>query len=261
MTDTGSILFNIEAGIAHITLNRPDVGNAMNFELVKALAHAALACDNDPTVKVVLISANGRMFCAGGDLKAFSEFGDQAGLRVKELADELHKAISLFARMSPPIVVAVNGSAAGAGFSLSLIGDYVIAAESAKFTMAYTAAGLSPDGSSTYYLPRLVGLRRAQELALTNRVLTATEALEWGLVTCVVADSALRDGALAISRRMASGPAFAQSVVKKLLRCSLRNGLEEQMEIEGREVSRTAVSQDGKEGIRAFIEKRKPEFR
>jgi 2-(1,2-epoxy-1,2-dihydrophenyl)acetyl-CoA isomerase len=154
----------------------------------------------------------------------------------------------------------VNGSAVGAGFSLSLIGDYVIAAESAKFTMAYTAAGLSPDGSSTYYLPRLIGLRKAQELALTNRVLTATEALEWGLVTRVVADSVLRNEALVVCRRMASGPASAQSVVKKLLLCSLQSSLEEQMEIEGREISRMIVSPDGQEGIRAFKEKRKPEF-
>jgi 2-(1,2-epoxy-1,2-dihydrophenyl)acetyl-CoA isomerase len=261
VTDFKSILFNVEAGIAHITLNRPDAGNALNFELASELAQAALACDNDPAVKVVLISANGRMFCAGGDLKAFVGFEDQTGLRVKELADAMHKAVSLFARMSPPVVIAVNGPSAGAGFSLALIGDYVIAGESAKFTMAYTAAGLSPDGSSTYYLPRLVGLRKAQELALTNRTLAASEALEWGLVTRVVADAALRDEALAVSRRIASGPAFAQSVVKKLLLCSLRNGLEEQMELEGREISRAAQSPDGKEGIRAFTEKRKPVFR
>jgi 2-(1,2-epoxy-1,2-dihydrophenyl)acetyl-CoA isomerase len=209
VTDFKCILFNVEAGIAHITLNRPDAGNALNFDLVSELAQAALACDNDPAV-MVLISANGRMFCAGGDLKAFMGFEDQTGLRVKELADVMHKAVSLFARMSPPVVIAVNGPAAGAGFSLSLIGDYVIAGESAKFTMAYTAAGLSPDGSSTYYLPRIVGLRKAQELALTNRALAASEALEWGLITRVVPDTALRHEALAVSRRIASGPAFAQ---------------------------------------------------
>jgi 2-(1,2-epoxy-1,2-dihydrophenyl)acetyl-CoA isomerase len=259
MTDT--VLFKIDAGIAHIALNRPDVGNAMNFEMVKGLADAALACDDDPTVRVVLISANGRMFCAGGDLKAFAEFGDQAGVRVKELADALHKAISLFARMSPPIVVAVNGSAVGGGFSLSLIGDYVIAVKSAKFAMGYTAAGLSPDGSSTYYLPRLIGLRKAQELALTNRMLTATEAQEWGLVTCVVEDSALREEELAICRKIASGPATAQSVVKKLFLCSFQNSLEEQMDIEAQEISRMVISPDGQAGIRAFKEKRTPEFR
>lgn len=173
------VLLEIDAGMARIPLNRPDAGNAMNLDLVRALAHAAARCDGDPGVKAGLLCASGRMFCVGGDLKAMAGFGDETAFRVKELADELHNAVSLFSRMAAPLVIAVNGAAAGAGFSLALTGDYVIASGSAKFTMAYTAAGLSPDGSSTYYLPRLVGLRRAQELALTNRTVTAREALKW----------------------------------------------------------------------------------
>jgi 2-(1,2-epoxy-1,2-dihydrophenyl)acetyl-CoA isomerase len=180
---------------------------------------------------------------------------------VKELADEIHKAISVFARMAAPVVIAVNGTAAGAGFSLSLIGDVVLASTSAKFTMAYTAAGLTPDGSSTYYLPRLVGLRRAQELFLTNRTLTASEAADWGLVTRVVPDGDLEAEARAICRRLADGPAQAQSMVKKLLLCSLRNGLEDQMELEGRAIANAAASADGKVGISSFVAKRKPNFR
>lgn len=162
--------------------------------------------------------------------------------------------------MDVPLVIAVNGIAAGGGFSLCLIGDYVIAAESAKFTMAYTKAGLSTDGSSTYFLPRLVGLRKAQELALANRTLSAQEAADWGLITRVVSDASLKKEARAICQSLANGPKHAQAVVKRLLFCSPRNGLEEQMEIEGREIANAAASVEGKEGIRAFSEKRAPRF-
>jgi 2-(1,2-epoxy-1,2-dihydrophenyl)acetyl-CoA isomerase len=260
MAEFSTITFELKDRIARIVLNRPDAANAMNLDLVRELAHAALICDNDKSVKVVLLSAAGKMFCAGGDLKAFSGFGDQTGVKLKALADELHKAISLFARMSPVVVIAVGGMAAGAGFSLALTGDIVIAAESAKFTMAYTRAGLSPDGSSTYYLPRLAGLRRAQELMLTNRMLTAREALDWGLITRVVADDALATEASRLAAGIADGPAHAHGVVKKLLLCSPRHGLEEQMEIEGREIANAASTPDGAEGIKAFTEKRPPRF-
>lgn len=162
--------------------------------------------------------------------------------------------------MRAPVVIAVNGTATGAGFSLSLTGDVVPAAECAKFTVASTMAGLSPDGSSIYYLPRLAGLRRAQDLAFTNRTLTASEAVDRGLVTRVLPDGDLDADAGAICRKLADGPAGAQSMVKKLLLCSLRNGLEEQMELEGRAIADAAVSADGKEGISALVEKRKPRF-
>jgi 2-(1,2-epoxy-1,2-dihydrophenyl)acetyl-CoA isomerase len=260
MSGFEAVRFEIADGIAYITLNRPDAANAMNLTLVRDLARAALICDNDETVKVVLLTAIGKMFSAGGDLKAFSSFGDQVSQKMKELADELHKAVSLFARMKAVVIIAVNGSAAGAGFSLSLVGDYVLAAESAKFTMAYTAAGLSPDGSSTYFVPRLIGLRKTQELMLTNRTLTAREACDWGLITRVVADDELQGVSLALAKQFATGPAHAQAVVKKLLLCTLGNGLEEQMEIEGREIARAAASENGKEGILAFLEKRKANF-
>jgi 2-(1,2-epoxy-1,2-dihydrophenyl)acetyl-CoA isomerase len=250
----------IDGAVARITLDRPDAANALNLTLARELAQAALICDNDKSVKVVLLTGTGRMFCAGGDLKAFVAFGDQAGAKIKELADELHKAISLFARMPAVVVIAVNGIAAGAGFSLAVTGDYVLAAESAKFTMAYTRTGLSPDGSSTYFMPRLIGLRRTQELMLTNRTLSAREALDWGLVTRVVPDESLQEEALAIATQLAAGPGGAHSSIKKLLLGALRNGLEEQMELEGRDIASAAVSDDGAEGIRAFVEKRKPRF-
>lgn len=247
-----TIEFEVRDHIARIVLNRPDAGNAFNSELARELADAAMACDLDPTVKAVLLSARGKIFCAGGDLKAFAGFGDEATKRVKQLADDLHKAISIFARMDAPLVIAVNGSAAGAGFSLSIAGDIVIVADNAKFTMAYTAVGLSPDGSSTWYLPRLIGLRRAQELAFTNRALSAAEALDWGLVTRIVPAADLEDAAMTLCRQLASGPRAAQATVKKLFLCSHDNGLEAQMEIEGRAIARAAGTPDGVKGVRAF---------
>lgn len=261
MSKFETIEFVIEGPIARIGLNRPDMGNALNDRLIRDLAQAAQLCDSTPGVKVVLLTANGRMFCVGGDLNAFAAFGEHAPAKVKELADELHKAVSIFARMAAPLVIAVNGPAAGAGFSLSLIGDYVLAAETATFTLAYTAAGLSPDGSASYYLPRIVGLRRAQELAYTNRMLTAAEAADWGIVTRVVPEEALLAEAEAVCRRLAQGAAGAQAKVKALLLSSFVNDLEAQMDLEAHGIAESSGSPDGQEGVSAFLAKRKPLFR
>ncbi len=182
------------------------------------------------------------------------------GQYVKTIADDLHRAISTFARMDAVLITAVNGVAAGAGFSLAVTGDLVLAAQSATFTMAYTAAGLSPDGSSSYYLPRLIGVRRTQELMLTNRRLSAGEALQWGLLTEVVDDAELAARVDAVAQQIASGARQSASAVKKLVLMSFTNGLEEQMEIEGRLIAECADSADGNEGIDAFLQKRRPEF-
>ena len=173
----------------------------------------------------------------------------------------LHAATSRFARMRAPLVVAVQGAAAGAGLSLAVSGDLVLAAESSTFTSAYTAAGVSPDGSSTYFLPRLIGLRRTQELMFTNRRLSAAEALEWGLVTQVVADSKLADEARALAGRLAGGATAAFGHVKQLLHESFQGSLETQLERESRGIAEMGAGLDGPEGIRAFTEKRKPDFR
>lgn len=249
----------VNDGIAHIVLDRPNDANAFNPQLARDLYRAALKCDHDPDVRVVLLSAEGKIFSAGGDLKAIVAFGDDVGPGVKELADDLHRAISTFARMRAPLVVAVQGTAAGAGFSLAIAGDYVLASETAKFTMAYTAAGLSPDGSSSYFLPRLVGLRRAQDLMLTNRVLTSQEALDWGVVSRVVEHDGLLKEAQALCAKLAAGSKAAHADVKKLLQVTFANGLEEQMELEGRAIARNAAGA-GREGVTAFIEKRPPNF-
>jgi 2-(1,2-epoxy-1,2-dihydrophenyl)acetyl-CoA isomerase len=261
MSDEAAVEFRVEGPIAHITLNRPEAGNAVNERMVKDLARYALVCDNDPDLKVVLLTAKGKYFCVGGDLRTFSALGDRTAVALKQLADELHKAVSVLSRMEPVLVVAVNGIAAGGGFSLSMVGDYVIAASSATFTMAYTSAGLSPDGSSTYFLPRIVGLRRAQELTFANRTLSAQEAVDWGLINRAVPDETLADEATKFCKKLAAGSRRSHAVVKRLFLDSFHNGLEEQMELEGREIARSAALADGREGIAAFIEKRPPKFK
>ncbi len=248
-------------GIARIVLHRPDAANGLDPQLARELGAAAARCDADPAVRAVVLTGSGRFFCAGGDLKAMAAAGpDGTGRFVKGLADDLHRAVSTLARMAPPLVVAVNGVAAGAGVGLAAVGDLVVAARGATFTMAYTRAGLSPDGSSTWFLPRVIGLRRTQELVLTNRVLSATEALDWGLVTRVVPDEHLAAEATALATALAAGPRSAQASVRQLLLASPGHGLEEQMELEARAIAACAVAPDGREGIGAFVAKRPPRF-
>ena len=186
--------------------------------------------------------------------------GDAIGDAAQALADDFHAAISTLSRMQAALIVAVNGTAAGGGFSLALVGDIVLAAESASFTMAYTRAGLCPDGASSYFLPRLVGLRKAQELMLTNPTLDAHQACELGLVTRVVADAELQAEAERLATELAAGARLSTAYVKKLLLASAVNDLEAQMQLEGQLLSRCADSPDGREGIKAFFEKRRPEF-
>lgn len=243
-----------------MTLNRAEARNAMDVEFMRDLSRAASHIEHDPSVRVVLLLAAGGTFSVGGDIKCFAAFGDDTAARIKETADTFHQAIGTLARMTPPIVVAVNGFAAGGGFSLAMAGDLVIAGRSARFTMAYSGIGFSPDGGASYHLPRLVGLRRAAELILTDRVLSAEEALDWGVVTRVVPDDALVSEARNLAKQLAAGAMLAQVNSKKLLRASHGHSLEQQLDLEAESVARTASSADGLEGMAAFAQKRKPRF-
>ncbi len=254
MSGFTTLKFSINEHIATIVLNRPDAANGLNMEMGKELMQAAIACDENPDVRCVLITGEGKMFCAGGDLKSFAAYGEKLPHAIKELTTYLHAAISRFARMKAPVIIAVNGTAAGAGMSMAVCGDLVLAAHSAKFTMAYTAAGLSPDGSASFYLPRLIGLRRTQQLMITNRRLSAEEALNWGLVTQVVEDAKLMDEARSLAKLLASGPTQAFGQVKKLLNTSFQESLETQMELEAQGIAAMTTCADGKEGIQAFLE-------
>jgi 2-(1,2-epoxy-1,2-dihydrophenyl)acetyl-CoA isomerase len=258
MTAFETLKFAQSGPVTSIVLDRPDAANGMNDTLTRELAEAAALCDTEAT-KVVTITGAGRFFCAGGDLKAMAA-APSPGAYVKGIADDLHRAMATFARMDAVVITAVNGVAAGAGFPLGVSGDLVLAAESASFTMAYTKAGLSPDGSSSYLLPRLVGLRRTQELMITNRVLTAAEALEWGLVTAVVPDGELAAKLDELALRTATGARGSNSAVKKLLLTTYASRFEDQLDYEAKLISECADSADGREGIAAFLGKRRPEF-
>jgi 2-(1,2-epoxy-1,2-dihydrophenyl)acetyl-CoA isomerase len=255
-----TLLVDRRGKIVIITLHRPGDANCLNGQMAAELASAAAHCDTDSSVRAVVLTASGRFFCAGGDVKAMAGFGGDTATNMKRLADDLHRAISAFSRMRAPLIVAVNGTAAGAGFSLAVTGDIVIASETSTFTMAYTAVGLSPDGSSSYFLPKLIGLRRTQELMFTNRKLSASEALDWGVATSVAPPDKLMEAALQAADYCAAGSADSHSIVKKLLLDTFGNSLETQMEIEGRHIARCAATVNGQEGIRAFAEKRPPRF-
>jgi 2-(1,2-epoxy-1,2-dihydrophenyl)acetyl-CoA isomerase len=261
MSDFSTIAFDIDGAVARIALNRPDAANGLSMDMARELLAASVACRGDPAVRAVLLTGTGRFFCAGGDLKGFVDNADTLYAFVKELTTHLHAAIANFARMRAPLVVAVNGAAAGAGFSLAAAGDLVLAARTAKFSMAYTAAGLVPDGSSTWFLPRVIGLRRTQELMLTNRRLSAEEALEWGIATRVVEDAELAGEALRLARQLADGPTGAFGAVKELLAASFECSLETQLENESQAIAEAAVTADGREGVAAFFAKRAAVFR
>ena len=250
----------VDDGVARITLARPEAGNAIDPALCRGLRRAAEACAADPSVRAVLLAAEGRAFCVGGDLAAFEAAGAGRPQMLTDLAHDLHAAEQALREADAPVVCAVQGAAAGAGFSLAIGADIVIAAENASFTLAYTAIGLSPDGGATYALPRLVGLRRAQELILTNRRLTAAEALDWGLVTMVVAEAELAGRAEALARRLAAGPTRAFGAAKRLLAETWGRDFRSQVEEEARRIAGLSGEADAAEGIAAFRGKRSPAF-
>ncbi len=171
-----SVTHTIAGGIGRIVLDRPDMGNAIDMGLAEDLVAAAKACAEDDAARCVVLSAAGRMFCVGGDIGSFAAAGDEMGAFLRKLADVLHEAVLVLSAMDKPLVVVVQGPAAGAGLSLALLGDVVLASEASHFTAAYTGIGVTPDGGMSWLLPRLVGLRCAQEMILTNRRVSAAEA-------------------------------------------------------------------------------------
>jgi 2-(1,2-epoxy-1,2-dihydrophenyl)acetyl-CoA isomerase len=259
MADT-TIHYEVNDAVATITLNRPEAYNALNLALGRDLFHATLEADEDHAVRCIVITGAGKAFCAGGDVKVFHDHADRIGIVIKELTTYLHGAVSRLARTAKPVIMAVNGVAAGGGMSLALAGDLVVAAESAKFTMAYSKIAASPDGSSSYFLPRMIGLRRALELHYTNRVLSAREALDWGLVTRVHPDGEFSSAVATLSKELAKGPTIAFGRAKLLFHQSTQESLESQMELEAQAIAASGHTEDFRNGVAAFARKLPPVF-
>ncbi len=251
----------VSDGVGLISLCRPDEGNPVVQGMVEELIENAIICDEDPAIKAVVLAGTGRMFSVGGGLKDFADQGDKISSHLKLVTQLFHGAISKFNRMAPPVIAAINGTAAGGGLSLALCTDLAVSARSAKFTMAYTNAGLPLDGSASFYLARIVGMRRAKEMSLLNTVLTAEQALDWGLVNQVVPDDELMDAAMAMAKQLAQGSTLAYGEAKRLILAGATEGLEAAMELESRSISELAGGEDGREGVTAFLEKRKPIFK
>jgi len=252
--------FAVSDGIARITLARPDVGNAIDLALARALLSAAIICEANAAIRCVVLTGQGRLFCAGGDVGAMKASGDKLPAMLTELIAVFHAAVSRLARMPKPLLVLVNGPAAGAGVSLAILGDVVLSSPSAHYTAAYGSIGLTADGGLSWLLPRLVGLRKAQEIILTNRRITADEAEAIGLVTRTVDEDGLASEGERIAATLANAPVAALGAARALLKESYESSLETQLDRELRSMA-IAAGAEAKEGLAAFFARRPPEFR
>lgn len=248
------MLIEVADGVARVPVGAP-----IDADWSRAFRDGAAALRERDDVRVVLLAGEGRFFSPGGDLVWMSAHSDRSAA-VRELADTLHEGLLHLAALDAPVIARVHGIAAGAGVSLVLVADIAIAGASASFTLAYTAVGLSPDGGSTWLLPRIVGRRRAAELMLLNRRIDAAEASAIGIVTRTVADEDLDAAIDEIIDRLRSGPTAAYGAVKRLLAGSSQATLHEQLAAETNEIAALAGSPTGVEGIAAFLEKRPPVF-
>jgi 2-(1,2-epoxy-1,2-dihydrophenyl)acetyl-CoA isomerase len=254
-----TVLVEVRDHVATVTFNRADASNALNLDMGKDLLEAGLQCEGDPNVRAVVVTGAGKHFCFGGDLRGMAEQGERVTAYLNELTTHIHAAIGCFTRMRAPVIAAVNGTAAGGGVGLVCMTDLAIAGKGTKFSLAYTGVALAPDCSTTYLLPRIVGRRRAFELMLTNRLLNADEALQWGLVNQVVEDAEVLQVAQALAARFAAGPLDSYGAVKRLMDAA-DPGLEGQMALEGRTIAWQAASAEGREGVGAFLGKRKAQY-
>jgi 2-(1,2-epoxy-1,2-dihydrophenyl)acetyl-CoA isomerase len=255
------LLTHVADGVATLTLNRPQALNALDRDLTLALSAAVSAAELDPAVRCVVIRG-GDHFMAGGDLRWFDQMivskpAAETRVQVEGFIREVHALIVSLRRMPKPTVASVSGAAAGFGMSLMMACDLAVAADNAYFTLAYTLIGTSPDGGSTFALPRLVGTRRAMEIALLGDRLDAATAERIGLVNRVVPAAALGDETAKLAARLAAGPAGAYARTKALIQGSLGASLETQLQREAESFASCAAEPDFAEGVRAFLDKRK----
>lgn len=251
------VLLEREGAIARIRFNRPQALNAADSALALAFRDACLAIAADASVRVVVLSGNGRAFMAGGDI---AQFRDDAAAVPATLIDPLHEGLLCLSQLQQPVIASLHGAVAGAGMSIALGCDLAIAAEGTRFNFAYTKLAASCDLGGSWHLPRLVGLRRALEIALLCEPIDAAQALQLGLVNRVVAADALASHTEQLAQRLAAGPPLAQGLVKRLLRDALSRNLSGQLDAERAAFSRCAASADFAEGVEAFLAKRAPLF-
>jgi 2-(1,2-epoxy-1,2-dihydrophenyl)acetyl-CoA isomerase len=260
-----TLLYERREQVAHVTMNRPDKLNALNAQLVKDLHTAAAAIEADPDIRAVLLTAAGRGFCSGADLAGDDLLNTQSGTLGESigvgLRERLNPMVSAWYDLAIPVVVAVNGIAAGAGMSLALTGDIVLAAQSATFLQLFAPKlGLMPDLGSTFYLPRIIGTARAKALTLLGDALTAAEAERWGLIWSCVADDALMPQAQALALRLAAGPTQAFKRIKKTFNQQPAHTLSDQLALEADMQAVLGDTKDFAEGVLAFRTKRAPRF-
>lgn len=246
--------------IAQIALNRPEAYNAFHIEMITELARQLTRIATDPAVRGVVLCGEGKAFCAGGDLKWAVGFAERAGASFHALAAQFHAAIVEIRRMKKPVAAAIHGVAAGGGFSLALACDFRVMESSAVFRQAYTSSGLCIDGGGTFSLPRLVGLARAMEIAAFDQPISSEQALAWGLVTRVVPDGTAREAASTLLAPIVHGSLHSFGWSKRLLADAFDHSLEYQLELEREGLEACAEHPDGRQGLTAFIEKRKPVF-
>ncbi|MCP3463153.1 enoyl-CoA hydratase/isomerase family protein [Bradyrhizobium sp. CCGUVB23] len=239
-----------------MTLSRPDHGNTIDRAMARALLEAAERCDDDDDIRCVVLTGRGKLFCGGGDVSAFSAAGADVSAFLEDLAETLHAAIMRLMHMRKPLITLVNGPAAGAGMSLAMIGDFALAARSAHFSPAYTALGLSPDGGMSWLLPRVVGLRRAQEIILSNRRVLSDEAERIGIVTRIVDGEQLLASGAELAAKLAAEPVAALGAVRRLLLESYDSTLEMQLEREMRSIAALGNSEESRRRVAAFVARR-----
>jgi len=254
------VVVDVNGGVATIRLNDPGSMNALSVSMGTEFDAAMEGLVKDTSVRVLVVTGTGRGFSAGGDVQSFYDKRDAPHETMRAVLDVLHGAVSKLLTAPFPTIAAINGVVAGAGMGVAMATDLAVAVDSAVFTMAYTGIGVSPDGSSTFFLPRLVGTRRAMELILTNRVLSADEACDLGIVNQVVPEDEFEGAVAKLAGRLAKGPTLAFVRARELLMASFGNDPFAQMDAEAASIMAAASTDDFYEGISAFIEKRRPGF-
>jgi 2-(1,2-epoxy-1,2-dihydrophenyl)acetyl-CoA isomerase len=258
----GPVLLDLRPqGVAHIRLNRPERSNGMDVELLRALHDVVMLCHSDPRIRVVMISGEGKNFCAGGDVRVFAAKGEGLPYYLRQATAYLQIAASALMRLNAPVIASVHGVAAGGGgLGLVCASDLVVATASSKFLAGATRAGMAPDAGVSVSLARIVGFRRAMEILLTNRVIEAQEALALGLVNRVVPDDELFSASLAFAQDLAAGAPLALAATKRLLWNGVGLSVEAALPEEARTVSELSGTADAREGLAAVIERRSARF-